>query len=91
LETLIVEAMLATYPNVKDCLKEYSKCTKTNKWEKSKRDKMLLRCMVSVTCEIDPVCSTTMMWKEEKGFQVLLDHQVFNQIAKFLSEFPVRP
>jgi hypothetical protein len=91
LETIILRAISDKWKNLRVCLKDYLKCSPARQWTKSKKDKMLLQCMIAATCKDDPNCSQSYMWQKKKGFQPLLGNPCFDQIESFLIKLKGHP
>jgi hypothetical protein len=66
------------------CLDTYLECTPASKWSASKRDKMLLHCIVAATCQDDPRSSLALLWTTKRKMKPFLLQPCFNRISKFL-------
>ena len=89
LETLCLPAALEAWPQLKPCVKEYSRCADVETWPKSKQSKMQLRCLFSAACKTDPNTPLTHAWSRNPPL-IPLGHQSFDQLAKFLRTFRAR-
>jgi hypothetical protein len=84
LETLVLDAMSDANPAV---LAEVDKLLgDTVKTARSiaKNSKAQFSCVVACICDDDPSCAISAMWQSSKGFQGLLRHKSFDNVAEFL-------
>lgn len=85
LETLILEAMSDTYPEVRAEVDRLLEVTVGRRRDSiSKDSKACFSCMVACTCDDDPSSAISAMWYNNKGYRDLLAHDAFNNLADFL-------
>jgi hypothetical protein len=85
LESLILEALSDSYPDIRQCLNEYVNCCPNKAWKPGKKEKMMVQCMTANICDNDPNVPLAHFWS--KGdFDSLLDHSCFRHITDFLRE-----
>ena len=88
LETLLIPAIARAHPNEKACVDALFKCAKIDQWKtKSSRDKLVVRCILSSSCEDNPMCGVPEWFKSSLNL-IPLDDQVFSQLVEFLSAVP---
>jgi hypothetical protein len=86
LETLCLEALLASNPNLKKCVEQFTECTKTNAWDIPRRPKMQLQCLISALSEKNPG-SGLRQALERTDILIPLQETCFDRIADFLYRF----
>ena len=83
LETLCLRAACDAWPDIKNCLDDYSSCVGVGAWSVSKKSKMRLRCLFASACRSDPNTGLTYAW--ERGEDLIpLDHSCFQPIVSYL-------
>jgi hypothetical protein len=87
LETMCLEAMRRCSPNIAECVDTFSVCTGVDKWRKSKRQKALVRFMISAQCEKDPNTSLVYVWSGGRPEIIPVSDPAFDSVAEFLSDF----
>jgi hypothetical protein len=91
LETLILEAMRDYHPMETERAEKFISDSPTTSVAASKRSKAVLAAAIAASCKDDPSCSASFMWKEERGYQDLLDHVCFNPLCEFLLQCSMFP
>src|SRR3990167_1593071 len=87
LETLCLRSACDKWPQLAACLEVYCQCSDVPTWTLTKQSKMRLRCLITATCKQDPNTSLSHIWERQEQFHIPLDHQCFDNIAKFLKNF----
>jgi hypothetical protein len=87
LETLLLAACDKS-PTVTKCLEEYADCTGAKTWPQGQLDKMRLRSLISASCQQDPECSITWIWKKNYN-PISLDNACFDPLLTFLRQILV--
>jgi hypothetical protein len=87
LESLLLTSIEDKHPDVADCIDTYRACIPAGGRTKNKEDKFRLRCFLAALCSDDPNISLQYAVSPSKGL-VDLKHKCFDEIAKFLNEFP---
>ena len=87
LETLCVSAIYELRPELRQCVDDYSDCTKTaSTWGLGALSKMRLQCLIAVTCKTDPNKALRYVWSVDEC-PIRLDSASFDRLAQFLQEF----
>ncbi|MGA9569231.1 MAG: DUF3226 domain-containing protein [Candidatus Acidiferrales bacterium] len=87
LETLLLQCIEANQPALKTCVDEFQTCMAGAR-TKNQTDKLRLRCFVAAMYAEDPNLALSFVLSPSKGL-VDLHHSCFNEIATFLTNFPV--
>lgn len=88
LEALILEALEWGLVK-KQALQAYRWITGVSRWPHLKQDKMRIRCIIAASCEKNPDCSLTWMWKASNtGIPFSLSHTAFTPLATYLGSIP---
>jgi hypothetical protein len=87
LDSLCYMSAAAKRKDIAACVDAFAKCTKTDIWPVTKLAKMKLRSLISAARIADPYMSPAWVWSEKTDL-VPIDDPAFNDIEKFLREFP---
>lgn len=88
LETLLLPAIARAHPNEKACVDALYACAKIDRWAtKSSRDKLQVRCILSSSCESNPMCGVN-EWYRSSSNLIPMDDPIFNGLVKFLQGVP---
>jgi hypothetical protein len=88
LETLLIPAIARAHQEQKACVDTMFRCVGADQWRtKSSRDKLIVRCVLSASCEDNPMCGHQ-QWYRATNTLVPLGDQIFNGIAELLTNAP---
>jgi hypothetical protein len=88
LETLLLPAIGRAHPREIACVDALFACTGADQWKtKSSRDKLLVRCTLSVSCEANPMCGAP-EWYKSRSNLIPLDDAIFNPLSRLLESVP---
>jgi hypothetical protein len=88
LETLLIPAIARAHPMQKACVDTMFACVGATGWAtKSSRDKLLVRCVLSASCEDNPMCGHPQWYKASINL-VPLGDPVFDGLADLLQNAP---
>jgi hypothetical protein len=88
LETLILEAVRAKWPDVYKRAEEFISLGPTAGADVSSRSKALMACVIASVCLADPSCAASRMWDAKKGLLPLLDYTSFDWLADYFAALP---
>ena len=83
LETLLLGPLSAAYAPQRAAVEQFL-AGRMAGWSAAKQSKARVACMIASICQDDPSCSVSSMWYEARGFQPLLHHNGFDELAAFL-------
>jgi hypothetical protein len=87
LEHLLLEIVKTERPELVTCVENYRTCTVGSKvWGDNDEAKMKMQCIVAATCEKNPYCSLSWIWKYDT-VPVKIDSPVLKELSDFLVEF----
>jgi hypothetical protein len=86
LETLCLDAVYASRPELRECLDGYCDCAGTNTWDLSRLSKMRMQCALAAMCHSKPATSIRYAWSRAETM-VPLNQGCFDQIANTLATF----
>jgi hypothetical protein len=86
LESMLLQAAEPTLPQQTACLNAYCDCIGVDNWNRTARDKMRLRCLMSASYPDDPNAGTPYSLKPDRGL-IPLSHVYFDELAGLLSNF----
>jgi hypothetical protein len=88
LETLLIPAIVRAHPDQALCANTMFTCVGANNWRtKSSRDKLLVRSILSASCESNPMCGHP-VWYRANPQLVPLGDVIFNGVAELLANAP---
>jgi hypothetical protein len=88
LETLLIPAIANAHPQQKACVDTLFLCVGADQWRtKSSRDKLIVRCTLSASCEDNPMCGHQ-QWYRASTNLVPFGDQIFDDIADLLARAP---
>jgi hypothetical protein len=89
LETLLLRAIRASHPEIVQCCEAYCECTlsgQADDWPRGRRDKMLLRSILSARIKDDPNASLAYIWNKPDN-PIGIGAEEFGWVAEFIGEF----
>lgn len=86
LETLCLSAAYAKWA-LEPQLDAFIAGTPAHEWAFGKQSKSRIQVTLAVTCETKPDTSFANHWLEREEFRIPLDHECFNDLVSFLSDF----
>jgi len=87
LESVIKPAALEKWPALEGPLNAYFAASPANGWAVGKQDKMKIQCVIAATCEANPYCTVSTLYRENEQYHIPLDSPHFDDIARVLAEF----
>lgn len=87
LETLLLEAVSNTKPELRTCVDAYATCADVNDWNPVEQSKMKLQSLTSVICRSDPTTPVSYAWSRPETI-ISLAEPCFDRVADFLRAFP---
>ena len=90
LESLCYQSAKAKRPREAACVEQLTQCLGAAKWDATKRDKLLLGCLLGGICKQNPNVTLRRVWSVGNRCprdMVPLDHQCFDWIEKQLLEW----
>ena len=92
LETLCLQAIRAAWPSKFRCAESYAACAEIvgvpeRAWSQNKREKAMLRALISHICKKDPNTSLAHLWHDGRELVIPLADNCFDEIANFLRDF----
>jgi hypothetical protein len=88
LETLLIPAIVRAHPAQAGCVDTMFTCVGANNWRtKSSRDKLLVRSILSASCESNPMCGHP-EWYRASSNLIPLEDPIFNGVAELLANAP---
>jgi hypothetical protein len=88
LETLCLRAIENTNSTEFQCARQYGQCMGINQaWSQGKREKAMLRALISHICKRDPNTSLSYLWHDNRETVFSVEHNCFTPIADFLGSF----
>lgn len=92
LEHLCLQAGYAKWPDMRVCLERFLQCAPARDWPNSRKAKMLLRCLISATCQSDPNVGLRYLWSDRRReCQFSLAHACFDPISDYLRSLRAGP
>jgi hypothetical protein len=86
LETICLDAVYSSNPDLRECLDDYCTCSGTSGWDVSKLSKMRLECVIAALCRSKPATALRYAWSRSETI-IPLAENCFNPIANFLHGF----
>jgi hypothetical protein len=87
LETLLLPAVRAKFPDLDVCLEPWRECAQKGRWSTTHRDKFLLRSLLAAAHPSDPNYGIQYALKPSSGL-IPIDHECFHPLTELLESLP---
>ena len=88
LETLLLPAIKRAHPTQADCAEAMFICVGADSWKsKSSRDKLMVRSILSASCQNNPMCGHP-EWYRSSSNLIPLNDPIFDGVAEILANAP---
>lgn len=87
LESVIKPAAFEKWPDLEQPVNAYCAASPANDWSVGKQDKMKLQSIIAATCEANPYCTVSTLYRENAQYHIPLGSPLFADVAQVLSDF----
>lgn len=87
LESVIKPAAFEKWPQLEQPVNAYCAASPANGWSVGKQDKMKLQSILAATCETNPYCTVSTLYRENEQYHIPLDSPRFADVAQVLADF----
>jgi hypothetical protein len=88
LESICLQAAYSKWPQVSPHLDTFVVGTPPNLWTHGKQSKMRMQCILAATNDRQPGSGFAGHWRQDRQYQIPLDHPCFDDVSDFIENFP---